>query len=565
MLKLLTLAALLSSAVVFPEGNAFAEPAKQESWFLSAIHAPETGFLKQPGGKIVIAIVDDGVRITHRDLKPFIWKNPREIPGNGLDDDGNGYADDVHGWDVSDGNPSVVPPKSRQKDFYHGTHLAGIVAQIARRAFGEAAPQHIKILPVKALSDRARNFYLKEGYKGIQYAIDAGADIILCSWGVGHISAEETQVLKRAEEKGIQIVAAAGNLPEGRDQFPAAFASVLAVAALDREGMKIEKSNYGDFVDLAAPGIDIHSAHVDSDTGHEMRQGTSFSAPMVATAAALVKLRHPSYSRKQIEACLKSAATPTRHENTRYAGKLGAGLLNIEEAVECRLFTASTADHHLPHPEGFLSVQSAKNTYKSWKIQPAGHFNGIRFASQAVQGKPGNSLLNFYSAGSKKPRWVASHLLADLPETVFVPGASALVTFEADNPDVNLLLQYEAETIDFSRLHCSDLKHVDFAGTLEDGSGAHNYAFESDCKWLITAPEGKVVHFKFTEFDTEPRRDLVYFFNGAGTHEKIMAAYSGSKLPPELTTWSNQVLVWFVTDRENQGRGWKADVQFLEK
>ena len=88
--------------------------------------------------------------------------------------------------------------------------------------------------------------------------------------------------------------------------------------------------------------------------------------------------------------------------------------------------------------------------------------------------------------------------------------------------------------------------------------------FHSDCKWLITAPEGQVVHFSFTEFDTEARRDFLYFFNGTGTHETIMAIFSSPNIPPELTTWQNQVLVWFVTDGERQGKGWRTNVRFQD-
>ena len=86
----------------------------------------------------------------------------------------------------------------------------------------------------------------------------------------------------------------------------------------------------------------------------------------------------------------------------------------------------------------------------------------------------------------------------------------------------------------------------------------------NDCKWLITAPEGKVIHIKFTEFDTEAKTDRLYFFNGAGTHEQIMAIFSGPDIPPELTTWSNQVLIWFVTDAKMQGKGWKMEYKFQD-
>ncbi len=125
-------------------------------------------------------------------------------------------------------------------------------------------------------------------------------------------------------------------------------------------------------------------------------------------------------------------------------------------------------------------------------------------------------------------------------------------------------MEYRAEPINFSCLYCRDTVHLDAEGTFEDGSGPNDYSFNSDCKWLITAPEGKVIHIKFTEFQTEARTDLLYFFNGAGTHEKIMAIYSGPEIPPEMTTWTNQVLVWFVTDGKNQEKGWKAQYRFKD-
>ena len=102
-------------------------------------------------------------------------------------------------------------------------------------------------------------------------------------------------------------------------------------------------------------------------------------------------------------------------------------------------------------------------------------------------------------------------------------------------------------------------------GTLADGSGSEHYSAFTDCRWLITAPEGKVIHFQFDEFDTEARTDSIYFFNGSRTlQEELMAVFTGRNIPPELTTWSNQVLVWFVTDGHNQGRGWRTEYRFQD-
>ena len=124
-----------------------------------------------------------------------------------------------------------------------------------------------------------------------------------------------------------------------RKQYPVAHPTVIAVAASNQKHEKIKKSNYGQFVDLSAPGIDIRGASSLSDTSYELREGTSFSTAMVAAAAALVLSGHPSFSDRQVTACLKSSSDPVQVINPAYSGKLGTGQLNIERAVQCPLLT----------------------------------------------------------------------------------------------------------------------------------------------------------------------------------------------------------------------------------
>ena len=546
--------------------HSYGQPSTDGNWFLADVHTPRNIKPASPKKKIVIAVVDDGVRITHQDLKEFIWTNPKEIPDNAVDDDGNGYADDIHGWDVADNRNVITPPRERSKDFYHGTHLAGIIAQIARSAYGDAAPDFVKIMPVKSLSNRAAKTYLKHGYKGIEYATKAGADIILCAWGVGHVTPEESRILEEAQKKGILVVASAGSFPEEREQFPAAHPSVLAVGALDQNHQKVRNSNYGPFLGLSAPGTNIVSASVVSDSDHEAREGTSPASAIAAAAAAVVKLQHPSYSMEKVKACMKSSADSLDVTDLQFSAKLGAGKLNIEAAVECPLFNQETSkENRLPNPQGYLHYSSPRKKPVSWTITPQGTFKGLWFNLLSLQGKPGQGIINFHSGDSSEARRIGSYTLATLPKSIFVPGTAAFVTFEPkkSDPGLNWLIEYRAEPINFSKLYCRDTAHLDEEGTFEDGSGLHDYSPGTDCKWLITAPKGKVIHFKFTRFDTEAKVDLLYFFNGAGTHEKIMAVFSGPTLPPELTTWSNQVLVWFVTDGKNQGKGWKAEFRFV--
>ncbi len=538
-------------------------------WFLENIRTPTNMVPSSKKDQIVIAVVDDGVRITHQDLRAFVWTNGGEVPNNNVDDDGNGYVDDVHGWDVSDHDNTVAPPQGRVEDFYHGTHLAGIVARIATSAYGDAAPAFVRIMPVKCLANRADKSYLKDGYKGIAYAIQAGADIILCAWNVGHISPDESRILQEARDKGILIAASAGNFPEQREQYPAAHESVLAVAALDQEDKKISRSNYGAFVDLSGPGVHVLSASAKSDTAYELREGTSQATAMVAVAAAMVKLEHPTFNIDEVKACLKGSAEVVDAVNAKeYSAKLGAGRLNIKAAMACEVLSEKTGAKNERHsPQGYLHYKHPGKRPATWLIKPHGTFKGLRFKPLSVQGKSGKSTLNFYANSLPGSKLLASYALDELPDSIYVPGTTAYVAFapKRTNRKLDWLMEYRAEPIRFSRVYCRHTVYLDTEGSFEDGSGSDDYALNSDCKWLITAPEGKVIHFRFSEFDTEGRVDLVYFFNGEGTRqEEIMAIFSGPDIPPELTTWGNQVLVWFLTDGKNQAGGWKGEYRFRD-
>ncbi len=562
-IRIILLFAVITTILLFAEAGS----ATSGDWFLEHINIPEGLEANPVKKKLVIAIVDDGVRTSHNDLKDFIWKNEKEIPYNNIDDDGNGYVDDIHGWDVSDSDNNINPPQDRLDVFWHGTHIAGIITQIVKKAYGGRASELIEIMAVKALADKADKTYLKGGFKGIEYAVNSGADIILCAWSVAVISAEESRILKAAHDKGVLIVASVGNFPEDREQFPAAKSFVLAVAALNQQNRKIEKSNFGSFVDISAPGINISSSSSLSEAGREMKEGSSMASAIVAAAAAIVKLQHRSYSAVQITACLKNSADAIDIDHPHYIAKLGAGAVNIKAAVESTLFDGNTKhENRMSTPQGYLRYYNPKRKQAAWAIEPEGSFEGLRFRPVLINGKFGKSILKFYSGREVGADPIASYPLSELPESVYVPSTSAYVVFEPKSASkkLDMLLEYKAEPIDFMRMYCSDTVYLDTEGVLVDGSGGDNYAFYSDCKWQILAPEGKVIHFKFTEFDTEARNDLVYFFNGFGTHEKIMAIFSGPDIPPELTTWTNNVLVWFVTNGNDQRNGWAAEYRFVD-
>jgi serine protease len=535
-------------------------------WHLQDINTPVDILSPERNDPLVIAIVDDGVLTSHQDLEGFWFINTAEVPGNRIDDDGNGYVDDVMGWDVSDEDADASIPAGRP-DYNHGTHVAGIVARMAGQLYGERASEYIKLMPVKVLADDAIDTRLRDAYAGVRYAIDAGADVIICAWSMIQISLRESDLLQEAANKGILVVAAAGNFPAQEDRFPAAHDTVIAVASTNREGAKVLNSNYGEFIDISAPGQDIWSASIVGDRNFEAKTGTSFAAAIVGAAASFIKLQHPSFDREEVKICLKSSVDPIPSNNIQFSAKTGAGKLNLSKAIRCELLTAEIpAENLLSAPEGYLNAKGrGRNRTISWAITPDGEFSGLRFRPVFNRETRARGNLEFHTGTSIEGELAGSFSLNEVPEVVYVPGTSAYVSFTSSSRrPFNLMLEYEADTIDFSSLYCEGTVELTSEGSLGDGSVEELYSPNSNCKWLITAPAEKVIHFEFDSIDTEAGIDNIYFFDGARTNEAIMARFSGTNLPAELTTLRNQVLVWFVSDGDNQGQGWRTSYRFVD-
>lgn len=220
----------------------------------------------QGGKDVVVAVIDDGVDFSHPDLNGREWTNPGETPGNGVDDDGNGYVDDVYGWDFRNDDSTVYDPLDQ-----HGTHVAGTIAASANGEGVVGVAPSVKIMALKFLDATSSDGLGAEGttsdaIKAIEYAKKMGAKISNNSWG-GDPSSE---ILKKAiNDSGMLFVAAAGN--DGRDIdsspfYPASYApdndNILSVAAVNNQGNLAGFSNYGkDSVDISAPGQSILSAY----------------------------------------------------------------------------------------------------------------------------------------------------------------------------------------------------------------------------------------------------------------------------------------------------------------
>ncbi len=272
---------------------------------------------------IKIAIIDVGTDWTHEDLIDNIWTNPNEIPDNGIDDDDNGYIDDVHGWDfvgaISYPGATYIPdndPNPSDPDKAHGTHTAGLASASTDNSKGIAGTGfNCKIIPIKTSADTSIIGGILTGYEGILYASELGADIISCSWGGPGYSPAEEDIINTASAMGSLIVVASGNSGASLDnstEYPAGYKNVLTVGSSIGSTLS-SFSNYGIKVDVYAPGVNIMSTV--PGNSYLAESGTSMATPIVAGVAALVKSIHPDWSPAQIAKQIRVTADRTIAKN----------------------------------------------------------------------------------------------------------------------------------------------------------------------------------------------------------------------------------------------------------
>lgn len=301
-------------------------------WGLWKINAREAWDISKGDSTITVAIIDDGVNMFHSDLFDNVWRNPGEIAANGIDDDNNGYIDDIYGWDVGNNDNNPVHPRT---NFTHGTHVGGISGAVTNNQRGVASiGYNIAIMPVKCTFDnQASATSIPRGYDGITYAANAGADIINCSWSSGNFSQTAQAVINYATSRGSIVVAAASNDGVNQIRYPAAYNGVIAVASSDINDEKSSFSNYGTWVDVTAPGSRIRSTIATGS--YATFDGTSMATPMVAGLLALMKSHNPKLTNAQLETCLLDNADDIDGLNTSFKGFLGSGRINAEKSMKC--------------------------------------------------------------------------------------------------------------------------------------------------------------------------------------------------------------------------------------
>lgn len=299
------------------------DPQRNIQWHNLNINAPDAWDIHK-GGNSVIAIVDDGLGVTHPDLVSNLWQNPSEI-NNGIDDDGNGKVDDLNGWDFvdNDNNPSPATFDS------HGTHCAGIASAATDNNIGIASIG----FSCKLMGCRAgQGSGLSMTTEGVAYAIQEGANVISMSYGGGSSSSTDQSLFDLAYSRGIVCVAAAGNDDSEDCQYPACYNHVIAVASSDINNEKSGFSNYGSWVDVTAPGSNIYSTYY---AAYGNNSGTSMACPLVAGLCGLMKSFEPNLSVDDVERCLYSTCVNINAQNPQYIGKLGHGKIDAGAAMAC--------------------------------------------------------------------------------------------------------------------------------------------------------------------------------------------------------------------------------------
>jgi len=377
-------------------------------WYLEKIKAEQAWETTTGKKQVVVAILDTRIDINHPDLIKNIWVNMDEMTGNEIDNDGNGYIDDINGWDFirSVPNPRPFVNKGYTIDaVHHGTFVAGVIAAMRNDLYVNGVAPDIKIMPLKVLNE----FGYGDSYpvaEAINYAVDNGADVINLSFGgVEHSQSLKSAIL-RAHNAGIVVVSAAGNVADGAEAidlaehpvYPICYDTewehdaMIGVAAMDEEDKKADFSNYGkDVIDISAPGIRISGLAYQDDKWQDFPDytiddwhGTSFATAMVSGAAALLKSINSDWNGDEIRELLVQSADNVEKLNPDFKDQLGSGRLNVLSAVEAAEELAG-----LSRSKFFVSSQKGDSA-----IVQAYNFEGEQVNSIEVFGGAGITGLN---------------------------------------------------------------------------------------------------------------------------------------------------------------------------
>ncbi|MDZ7409407.1 MAG: S8 family serine peptidase [candidate division KSB1 bacterium] len=352
-------AAPLSAPLLIPN-----DPHYSQQQHLPQIKAPEAWEVAKGSSDVIVAIIDTGTDWNHPDLVDNIWSNVDEAL-DGIDNDGNGFVDDIRGWDFVDNITDVAngedgdTPDNDPMDFNgHGTHTSGLAAAVTDNGIGVAAISwNVTVMPLRigwqntSGQGLGRSDWMAQAFI---YAADNGAHVASLSYGNSEIVVDGARY---AFENGVVVVCSAGNGDsEAGNPLPLApFA--LSVAALTEQDRKASYSSYGDWVKVSAPGGDQPGGRIGIlstvfNDGYAFYSGTSMAAPLTAGLAAVIKSQHPNWTPSQVILQVAETADDIDALNPRYLGKLGTGRINTLRALgetvtalpRIRLAASTTSD-----------------------------------------------------------------------------------------------------------------------------------------------------------------------------------------------------------------------------
>lgn len=318
---------LYQNELLYVPNDPQANSSSGQQTYLSVIKAHEAWDIERSDTSMVVAIVDTGVKMDHEDLQNIAYNYADPI--NGIDDDGDGYIDNYHGWDLADEDNDPTADGHP-----HGSPVTGMSSVATNNNIGMAGIGfNARYLPVKIAETSSQK--LTRDFEGVKYAADHGAKVINLSWGgAGNYSHFGQDIINYAVlEKDAVVVAAAGNTNEELDFYPASFDNVLSVGATDITDNKASWATYSYYIDIMAPGDNVYTTK--NNGGYEITTGSSFASPLVAGAAALVRSRFPEFNAIQVMEQLRVTSDDIYQvgQNMNYKGKLGKGRLNVQRAL----------------------------------------------------------------------------------------------------------------------------------------------------------------------------------------------------------------------------------------
>lgn len=446
-------------------------------WGLDAMFCRQAWDTQQGNPGILTATIDTGIHFTHEDLAANIAVNPSEdINGDGvfstadidnLDNDNNGFVDDVIGWDfVSHSYTEIAGATEASGEDYgprdnipsdvhgHGTHVAGCMAAVTNNSIGVCAAS----FNVKTLAMRAGFAIIYNGgltgvgftddfVPAVQYAVNRGARVISISFGGSSSNTSYAAAISYARANNCLVFGAAGNSGNSTPRYPAAYDSALAVAAVQPGLIRADFSNHGAWVDFAGPGVNIWSTMVVNTYNPQAYvnwDGTSFAAPNVASVAALILSRDPGLSDNEVEAIMRNTATDISAINPGY--QLGSGVPNANAAVNS--FT----------PSGIYII--SPNTSEEWWLEEV-----------------------------KRIRWVAADSIQNVRIQLnrSFPSNNWETLFHSTPNDSQEYWTVYGDTSSFCRIRIMDVAHLNRSDT-----SSQNFAIRMP--WLeLTSPTGSDV------------------------------------------------------------------------